>query len=39
MTRIFLETEDHNEPVRRFYRRHGFRDEPSVWMSLDLRDN
>ncbi len=30
--RVFLETEDHNEAARRFYRRLGFREEPSTWM-------
>jgi ribosomal protein S18 acetylase RimI-like enzyme len=35
-TRTFLETESHNERVRRFYARHGFVEEPSTWMSRDL---
>jgi GNAT superfamily N-acetyltransferase len=34
--RLFLETEAHNEAVRRFYRRHGLVAEDSVWMSVDL---
>lgn len=33
---IFLETESHNERVRRFYTRHGFTTEDSVWMALPL---
>ena len=32
LSRIFLETERHNEAVRRFYARHGFEEESSVWM-------
>jgi GNAT superfamily N-acetyltransferase len=36
ITRIFLETEIRNEAARRFYARHGFATEPSVWMSADL---
>jgi ribosomal protein S18 acetylase RimI-like enzyme len=35
-SRIFLETEAPNETVRRFYRRHGFLDESSIWMSRVL---
>ena len=31
--RIFLETEAHNDAVRRFYQRHGFRREDSIWMT------
>ncbi len=34
--RMFLETEAHNSRVRRFYVRHGFGVEDSVWMSRDL---
>lgn len=34
--RIFLETERRNEGARRFYERHGFVTEDSVWMSRDL---
>ena len=33
LKRIFLETERHNEAVRRFYARHGFEEEDSIWMS------
>ena len=36
ITRIFLETEAHNERARRFYARNGFVVERSVWMSADL---
>ncbi len=36
MSLLFLETERYNEAARRLYRRHGFVDEESVWMSLDL---
>lgn len=36
LKRIFLETEKPNEAVRRFYARHGFRQEDSVWMSRPL---
>ena len=32
LSRIFLETERHNEAVRRFYARHGFEEESSIWM-------
>ncbi|MBY8849447.1 GNAT family N-acetyltransferase [Saccharothrix longispora] len=35
--KVFLETEDRNEAARRFYRRHGFADEASTWLSLELR--
>ena len=35
-TRIFLETEAPNDSVRRFYRRHGFVDEESVWLQRRL---
>lgn len=34
--RIFLETESRNVDARRFYERHGFVTEDSVWMSRDL---
>ncbi|OHV32082.1 MULTISPECIES: GNAT family N-acetyltransferase [Pseudofrankia] len=34
--RVFLETEGPNERARRFYRRHGFQDETSIWMTRDL---
>ena len=32
LKRVFLETERHNEAVRRFYARHGFEEESSIWM-------
>jgi GNAT superfamily N-acetyltransferase len=35
-SRTFLETESANSRVRRFYARHGFAAEDSVWMSLEL---
>lgn len=34
--RVYLETEAHNERVRRFYRRNGFTPDDSIWMSADL---
>jgi GNAT superfamily N-acetyltransferase len=37
LKRIFLETERHNEAVRRFYARHGFEEESSIWMSKALQ--
>lgn len=36
ISRIFLETESHNEQVRRFYRRLGFQAEDSIWMSREI---
>lgn len=33
LSRVFLETEQHNDRVRRFYSRHGFVEEDSIWMS------
>ena len=33
---IFLETESHNDRARRFYRRHGFEVDDSVWLSRAL---
>lgn len=36
LPRIFLETERHNDRVRRLYARHGFEEEKSIWMSMDL---
>ena len=33
---IFLETEAHNDGARRFYQRHGFTADDSVWMSRTL---
>ncbi len=38
LARIFLETEAPNERVRRFYERHGFRADDSVWLSNDFVD-
>jgi ribosomal protein S18 acetylase RimI-like enzyme len=38
LARIFLETEAHNERVRRFYRRHGFRTDDSIWLAHDFVD-
>lgn len=32
LSRMFLETERQNARVRRFYARHGFQEENSVWM-------
>jgi GNAT superfamily N-acetyltransferase len=34
--RVFLETESHNARVRKFYRRAGFEEDDSIWMSLRL---
>lgn len=34
--RIFLETERHNERVRALYRRHGFVEDDSIWMSREF---
>lgn len=36
MKRMFLETESPNQAARRFYARHGFEAEDSIWMSLRL---
>lgn len=36
ISRAFLETEAHNESARRLYRRFGFVEEDSVWMSGEL---
>lgn len=38
LPRMFLETEAHNEQVRRFYARLGFREEDSIWMSREAED-
>jgi GNAT superfamily N-acetyltransferase len=38
ITRIFLETESHNERGRRLYARHGFVEDDSIWMSLEFTD-
>ena len=34
--RMFLETERPNDRVRRFYTRHGFTEDDSIWMSREL---
>ncbi|MEU5692754.1 GNAT family N-acetyltransferase [Actinosynnema sp. NPDC020468] len=34
--KLFLETEEPNDAARRFYRRHGFTDEHSTWLSQEL---
>lgn len=36
--RLFLETEAANERARAFYRRHGFHQDDSIWLSIDLDD-
>ncbi len=36
IVRIFLETESHNARVREFYRRAGFEEDDSIWMSMRL---
>ena len=36
ISRMFLETETHNERARRFYSRQGFETDDSIWMSRDL---
>lgn len=33
MHRVFMETEQINEDARRLYRRHGFSDDDSIWLS------
>jgi GNAT superfamily N-acetyltransferase len=33
MRRVFMETERANEGARRLYRRHGFSDDDSIWLS------
>lgn len=38
LVRIFLETEAHNDRVRRFYERHGFRTDDSIWLAHDFVD-
>ncbi|MET0907998.1 MAG: GNAT family N-acetyltransferase [Ilumatobacteraceae bacterium] len=38
LARVFLETESHNERVRRLYERHGFVVDDSVWMSHEFVD-
>lgn len=39
VARIFLETERHNDHARRFYARHGFVEDDSIWMSRDFTDS
>jgi GNAT superfamily N-acetyltransferase len=34
--RIFIETERRKDDTRRFYTRHGFSAEESIWMKIDL---
>jgi GNAT superfamily N-acetyltransferase len=36
LARIFLETEAHNARVRRFYERHGFRADDSIWLAHEF---
>ena len=36
ISRMFLETERPNDSVRRFYTRHGFIEDDSIWMSRGL---
>jgi ribosomal protein S18 acetylase RimI-like enzyme len=38
LSRILLETETHNQRVREFYERHGFRVDASVWMAREFVD-
>lgn len=38
LARIFLETESNNAQVRRFYERHGFRTDDSIWLAHDFVD-
>lgn len=38
LSRILLETETHNQRVREFYERHGFRVDASVWMAHEFVD-
>jgi len=38
IARIFLETESHNDRVRRLYERHGFVVDDSIWMSREFTD-
>jgi len=38
IARIFLETESHNDRVRRLYERHGFVTDDSIWMSREFTD-
>lgn len=36
IARVFLETERHNDTVRRLYERHGFAVDDSIWMSREF---
>jgi GNAT superfamily N-acetyltransferase len=36
ISRVFLETERPNDSVRKFYARHGFIEDDSIWMSREL---
>ena len=36
ISRVFLETERPNDSVRKFYIRHGFIEDDSIWMSREL---
>lgn len=38
LARVFLETEAHNDRVRGFYERHGFRVDDSIWLSHEFVD-
>jgi len=38
IARVFLETEVHNDTVRRLYERHGFAVDDSIWMSREFTD-
>ena len=38
LARVFLETEAHNDRVRGFYERHGFRADDSIWLSHEFVD-
>lgn len=38
LSRVLLETETHNQRVREFYERHGFRVDASVWMAHEFVD-
>jgi GNAT superfamily N-acetyltransferase len=38
LARIFLETEARNERVRRFYARHEFNVDDSIWLSYEFTD-
>jgi len=36
VVKMFLETETHNRRARRFYARHGFDEDDSIWMSRQI---